>query len=136
MVQEKKMNASLSAKILKDLTMQVELVRARQEEKQAILNEFDAEKKRFFFGKISEKALAHSVKKTNEELSRLDKNINIAISQGAHLADKARSLCTAQRPFKFRATMTGLAGGKESKKSAKKKVVRKKASKKKVSRRK
>ena len=130
MVQTRKMNASMSAMLLKNLTSAVELIRARQEEKQAVLDEFDAEKKRFFFGKISERALAHSVKKTNAELKRLDSQIRTAIKQGTDLSDRSRKLCSIQNPIGFRATMTGISG------SLKKKVTKKKAVKKKVSKKK
>ena len=80
MVQTKKMNESFFAKMLKELNVAGELIRARQDEKQALLDEFDSECKRFFFGKISRKALESSVKKTNNELQRLNNEIrnNIA----------------------------------------------------------
>jgi len=113
------MNESFIAKILKDFNVAGELIRARQEEKQGLLDEFDAECKRFFFGKISEKALASSVKKTNKELQRLDKGIreNMARSRGA--GDRALKLVSAQAPVGFRATLSGISGGKKMKKSAK-----------------
>jgi hypothetical protein len=121
MVQVKKINASFSAQLLKDLTTTVELIGAREEEKQAILDEFDAEKQRYFLGKISQTALASSVKKTNAELSRLDKQTRELIKNGANLSDKTRKLCVAQAPVGYRATLTGISGG-PSKKAAKKSV--------------
>jgi hypothetical protein len=133
MVQVKKINASFSAQLLKDLTAAVELIGAREEEKQALLDEFDAEKQRYFLGKISQTALASSVKKTNVELSRLDKQTRELIKRGASLSDKARKLCTNQAPVAYRATLTGISGGdlkKQKKKVSKMASKKSKASKK------
>ncbi len=126
MVQEKKMNEEFFAKLHKEITTTGELIRARQEEKQGILDDFTAESKRFFFGKISEKALAASVKKTNAELHRLDSNIRVAISRTSSLCDNVKSLVHKQAPIAFRATISGIAGGvdKKAKKKAKKKKRR------------
>ncbi len=41
MVQTRKMNESFFVKMLKDLTVAGELIRARQDEKQSLLDEFD-----------------------------------------------------------------------------------------------
>ena len=70
MVRVKRMNESALAEELRILNVAGEIVRSRQEEKQGLLDEFDATSKRFFFGKISERALASSVKKTNNEHKR------------------------------------------------------------------
>ncbi|MFH1326906.1 MAG: hypothetical protein ABIH59_02155 [archaeon] len=132
MVQAKKMNESLFAKLQKELTIAGELIRARQEEKQGLLDEFEAESKRYFFGKISERALASSVKKTNKELKRLDGQIRANISRVRNVGDRASKLASVQAPIGYRATLTGIVGGKVKKKKVKKKkTIKKKASKKK-----
>ena len=138
MVKSKKMNEELFARLHKELTTTGELIRARQEEKQGLLDEFTAESKRFFFGKISERSLASSVKKTNKELQRLDKGIRAAISRARVLSENIKSLAAKQAPIGFRATLSGISGGKvKAKKKAKKakkkvkKKVKKKAKKKK-----
>lgn len=138
MAQTKKMNTNFFAKMHKDLTATVEKLRARQDEKQAILDQFDRESKRFFFGKISERALASSVKKTNKEISRLDKAIRDIIVQAKKISDRERTLVAAQVPISFKATLTGIAGGKKKKKIVKKikKVVKRKTVKKTVKKRK
>lgn len=130
MVQAKHMNEELFAKLQKELTTTGELIRARQEEKQGLLDEFTAESKRFFFGKISEKSLAASVKKTNNELKRLDSGIKSAMARSRDLADKIRSLTGKQVPIGFKATLSGISGGasskvknKKSKKASKKKKI-------------
>ena len=131
MVQAKKMNENFFAKLHKEITTTGELIRARQEEKQGLLDDFSDESKRFFFGKISEKSLAASVKKTNKELKRLDSNIRAAMSQTKNLCDKVKTLVTKQAPIAYKATLSGITGGKAKavKKKAKKKA--KKRSKKK-----
>lgn len=132
MVQTKKMNEVFFAKLLKEFTVAGELVRARQEEKQSLLNEFDQESKRFFFGRISERALISSVKKTNKELVRLNKEIKKNIARSRSASDRAMKLVSAQAPIGYRATLSGITGGKKKKKAVKKKkVVKKKPAKKK-----
>jgi len=130
MVQVKKMNESFFAKILKEFNVAGELVRARQEEKQGLLDDFDSECKRFFFGKISEKALASSVKKTNAELQRLDRDLRTNIAKSRRASEKATTLVLAQAPVRYRATLSGIVGG-ESKKVTRKKKKRKTPTKKK-----
>ena len=126
MVQVKMMNEEFFAKTLKEFNIAGELVRARQEEKQGLLDEFDTECKRFFFGKISEKALASSVKKTNDELARLDKEIRENMAKSRNAGDRASKLVSAQAPVGFRATLSGIIGGgqkaKKAKKSRKKRI--------------
>lgn len=132
MVRIKTMNEGYFAQLLKDFHAFGELVRARQDEKQAILSQFEEETKRFFFGKISEKALASSVKKTNKELHRLDTDIRKSIVHAKQLADKTRSFVAQQWPQSFKATLSGIATlGAKAKKKAKHKKKAKKRSKKK-----
>ena len=125
MVQVKRMNESFFAQLLKDLNVAAELIRARQEEKQGVLNEFDNECKRFFFGKISERALMSSVKKTNLELHRLDSEIRKNMARTRALSDRVSRLALAQAPVVFRATLSGIIGGSKKKKAAKKKSHKK-----------
>ena len=137
MVQTKKMNESFFAKLLKDFNVAGELIRARQDEKQGLLDEFDSECKRFFFGKISEKALASSVRKTNKELHRLDAEIRKNIASARNSADRAAKLTSAQAPHGFRATLSGITGGTKKKKVVKKRApVKKKVVKRKKTRKK
>lgn len=132
MVQTRKMNESFFVKMQKDLTTTGEWIRSRQEEKQALLNEFDQECKRFFFGKISQRALAASVKKTNAELQRLDKSIRDAIKRGRSISTREMKLVGDQAPIGYRATISGITGGTKKKKSVKKKPAKKKTVKKRV----
>jgi hypothetical protein len=131
MVQTKKMNESSFAGLLKQFNVAGELIRARQDEKQGLLNEFDSECKRFFFGKISEKALASSVRKTNGEISRLDAEIRKNITAANRLSSMSARLCSAQAPRRFRATLSGITG-EGAKKPMKKRPVKKKVVKKKA----
>ncbi len=129
MVQVKKMNESFFAKILKEFNVAGELLRARQEEKQGLLDDFDSECKRFFFGKISEKALTSSVKKTNTELQRLDRDLRTNIGRARRASERASRLVSAQAPIRYRATLSGIVGG-EMKTAKKKRKAKKKTTKK------
>ncbi len=127
MVRIKLMNEELFAKLQKDLTVAGELIRARQEEKQKLINAFDAEGKRFFFGKISQRAWQSSIKKTNLELQRLDRQRREAIKRASVLSERIRKLCSSQAPVAYRATMTGIIGGaKKAKKSKSSKAKKRK----------
>ena len=125
MVQTKKMNESFLAKLLKEFNVAGELIRARQDEKQALLDEFDSECKRFFFGKISKRALESSVKKTNSELHNLDSEIRKNITKCRRISERAEKFTSAQAPIFFKATLSGVSGG-NTKAVKKKKVAKKK----------
>jgi hypothetical protein len=120
MATTKKMNEVTFAQILKEFHAIGELLRARQNEKQAILDGFDSESKRFFFGKISEKALESSIRKTNKELGRLDREIRSNISRGRQLGKRMDSLIASQSPLTFKATLSGISSGDRKKKHKKK----------------
>jgi hypothetical protein len=135
MVKVKKMNESNFSRLHKRLTVDGELIRARQEEKQGLLDEFNQESKRYFFGKISQKALASSVQKTNKELMRLDKSIRELIAKIRSTSNQIMKLSSAQTPIGYKASLTGVKNPiikKKKKKVAKKKAVKKKTVKKKV----
>lgn len=117
MVQTKHMNEEFFSKILKEFNVAGELIRARQDEKQGLLDEFDQECKRFFFGKISKRALMSSVKKTNKELARLDKEIRNNISKARDTGERGLKLVSSQAPIGFRATLSGIIGGEKKKKT-------------------
>lgn len=120
MVKVKMMNEEFFAKTLKEFNVAGELVRSRQEEKQSLLDEFDAECKRFFFGKISRRALQSSVEKTNKELHRLDKETRENMQKAHAAGNRAMKEISAQAPVGFRATMSGITGGAKPKKHKRK----------------
>ena len=134
MAQSKKMNESFFAQLLKDFNVAGETIRARQDEKQGLLDDFTGECKRFFFGKISERALMSSTKKANAELHRLDVEIRRNITRARMLAERAARISSAQAPIGFRATLSGIAAPGNKKKPAKRKVAKKPAKKKPVAR--
>ena len=129
MVQVKKINASFYAEILKEFGAAGELIKSRQEEKQGLLDEFDQECKRYFFGKISQKGLVSSIKKTNEELKRLDTDIRESMARARRAGVKALRLISAQAPTSYKATLSGISGGGLGKKK-KKRVAKKRKAKK------
>lgn len=116
MVKVRMMNEELFAKTLKEFNVAGETVRARQEEKQGLLDDFDSECKRFFYGKISERALISSVNKTNKELHRLDSEIRFNMRKAHSAGNRAMHIISAQAPVVYRATLSGLVGGEASKK--------------------
>tara|TARA_B100000315_G_C14517985_1_gene560108 strand:- start:713 stop:1108 length:396 start_codon:yes stop_codon:yes gene_type:complete len=127
MVHVKKMNESAFAQILKEFHALGELIRARQDEKQAILDQFDSESKRFVFGKISEKALESSIRKTNKEINRLDREITKSMNRAKRLGERMAHLISAQKPLLFKATLSGISSKREAKKRrVKRKPVKKK----------
>lgn len=125
MVQVRMMNEELFSKTIKEFNVAGELVRARQEEKQGLLDEFDQECKRFFYGKISRKALQSSVDKTNKELHRLDLEIRENMTKARNAGTRAMHIASAQTPVVYRATLSGISGGGGSK-SKRRKSRRKK----------
>ena len=124
MAKTKKMDEVAFAKLVKEFNAVGELIRARQDEKQAIIDQFKSESKRFFFGRISEKTLASSVQKTNKEFRKLDTEIRRAIVRANDLATQAKRFVSAQSPKVFTAKLTGIGGG------TRKKPTRRKAAKK------
>ena len=125
MVQVRMMNEELFAKTIKEFNVTGELVRARQEEKQGLLDEFDKECKRFFYGKISRRALQSSVNKTNNELHRLDGEIRMNMGKARNSGGRAMHIVSAQVPVAYRATLSGISGGGAGK-SKRRKARRKK----------
>ncbi len=101
-VQTKKMNESSFAKIVKELNANAELIRTRQDEKQAVLNDFDKEKNRYKTGKISEKALESSVIKTNKELKKIDESVRSSMRNVNALTMQARRVVSKQSPKTMR----------------------------------
>jgi hypothetical protein len=131
MAQTKKMNEQSFAKLVKEFHAVGELIRARQEEKQSIIDEFESEKDRYSAGKLSKKALESSVAKTNKEFLRLDKEIRKQIARANALGNMAKSLASQQAPKVFRAKTSGIFLLVKKVKKAKRKVAQKKKVKKK-----
>lgn len=116
-VKTKKMMEPAFAKVIKEITANAELIRTRQDEKQAVLNEFDKEKKRYKTGKISAQALRSSTIKTNKELGKIDDSIRSAIKKVGNLTIGARKFAVKQSPK----TVTVKSGIVAKRKKAKKK---------------
>lgn len=127
MARTKKMDESSFAQLVKEFHAVGELIRARQDEKQAIMDGFDSESKRFFFGKISEKALASSVQKTSKELQKLDAEIRSAIKKASAIGAQAQSFAQKQSPNAFKVTLSGIKAAASKKKKTVKKAAKKKA---------
>lgn len=118
MANEKKMDESAYGSLVKEVTAVGELLRTHQDEKQAVMDEFDKEKIRFRQGKISKKAVLSSVKKVNKELASLDRAIRKDIAGVAKIANQIRHFTSKQSPRSLRAKLSGVHSGGHS--SAKK----------------
>ena len=134
MVQSKKINMSTFAGILEKVNSQGELIRSKQDQKQAVIDQFEREKQRYRKGKISQAALASSVRITNNQLIRLDKNIRETIAKHNRLSESSRKMVSNQSPKVFRAHLFGIRGNKKS--SSKKKRGKRTSRSKKAPRRK
>jgi len=119
------MNESAFAKILRTVNVEGESIRADQDEKEALMKEFDREQRRYKSGKISRKTLAVSARKTNKNLVKLDKEIRRSISRIGSLTAQARKFASRQAPKPVRAKMTGVRPS-SKKKRHKRKPARKK----------
>jgi hypothetical protein len=131
MAKSKKMNELRFAKLQKELSAVGEDILTKQDEKQAVMNDFDTERARFLKGKISEDTLASSSKKTNNELLRLDKGIRENIVKISKISASIKEFVGMQSPKVFRASVKGIKmASNAGKKSAPKKASHKKAAKK------
>ena len=129
MAQAKMMNETAFEKLTKEFGALGELIRTRQDEKQSVMDEFDKEKDRYKKGRISENTFASSVRKTNAELIRIDKNIRMVIQKALKLSSNMSDFLRRQEPKVFRVHESGIKmqGGN---KSVKKKPMKKKMNKK------
>ena len=104
----KKMDEGAFADKVDELNATGEMIRTKQEEKQAVMNEFEREKSRKKKGDISEKTLETSVKMTNEELSKIDKDIKKEVEKVEKTATIVKKIVEKQKPSKFKATESGV----------------------------
>lgn len=121
MAKTKKMNEASFAKLVKELNALGELIRTRQDEKQAVINEFEKERKRFRAGNISKATMTSSIRKTNAEFLRLNKDIRRQIQKSNKIATNVKAFCSKQAPIVFNASLTGVNIKKTSKKAKKRK---------------
>lgn len=106
-VQTKKLDESRLAFLIKELHSSGELIRVRQEEKQSIIDEYNSESKRFFLGKLSERTVKSSIKKTRDEIKRIDSEIRNIIKQASKKIDEINKLILFQKPHRFKINYSG-----------------------------
>lgn len=104
----KKLNESKLASIIKELHSFGELVRARQEEKQSVINEFNSEDRRFLVGKLSQRTVKSSIRKTGAELRRLNQEIRDTMKDSKKKLKEIDELISAQSPKRFRVSLSGV----------------------------
>ena len=112
----KKLDESKLASVIKELHSLGELIRARQEEKQSIIDEFNSEDRRFLVGKLSSRTIKASIQKTKEELKRLDDEIRQTIKNSQKRLNELDKLISSQNPKRFSVNLSGIKevkGGKE-----------------------
>ena len=105
---EKKMNEVRYEDIVKELSAAGELLRAHQNEKQSVMNDFDSERKRYHTGVISRTALASSVPMVRKMLRDLDKAIKQDIRNIHKIAVKTQKFANRQAPKAFHVTPSGI----------------------------
>jgi len=126
MAKEKRMNQTDFEKIAKDLTAFAEIIRAKQDQKQTMINDFAKERKRYHSGKISKKALAASVPRVRKDLQQLNNEIKKNIKNLHKVAEKTKKFAMRQSPKNFRVSLTNIkAASKKRKKSKPKKRTKK-----------
>jgi len=108
MVEIKKVDNVKLSSLIREFNFLAELIRARQDEKQAVLDDFDSESKRYFFGKVSKNTLKSSASKTNKEISRLDKDIKKCISKAKKISNESMKMILNQTYKKVSATEKGI----------------------------
>jgi len=108
MAKEKKMDQIGFEKIVKEFSSYAELVRAKQREKQAVMDGFDKEVRLYRRGKISRDALSAAVPRMNNEINKLDKSIKKHIANVDKTAKTLIAFSDKQAPNKFKATMLGV----------------------------
>lgn len=124
MAQSKKMKETGFEKLVKEANAVGELIRTFQDEKQAVIDDFAKEKKRFSNGKISKTALQSSAKKSNKELAKLDEKIRASIRTVNKLTIQMKKFASNQAPRVIR--MKVASGGKKKSAPAKRKPAKKK----------
>jgi hypothetical protein len=99
-------------KIVKDLTVYAEVILAKKNQKQAVIDAFGKERKRFKAGKISKAGLRASVPRTKKELDKLDKSIRVNIQRLNSTAIKVKKFAAKQAPKKEKVSASGITGSK------------------------
>jgi hypothetical protein len=133
MAKSKKMKESAFGKIIREINAVGEEIRTHQDEKQAVVNDFEKQKRRYKQGRVSENAMVSSAKKSNAELKVLDNDIKKNINRIKALTARARDFAARQKPKPIRVKAPKAPGGR--KKKAKKKTARRKPARKKSSKR-
>jgi Trp operon repressor len=104
----KKLDESNLSFSVKEMHSLAELILTRQEEKQALIDEFNSESRRFLIGKLSKKTVDSSVRKTKTEIERLDADIKDSIKDAKKFLKKIEKQLSNQVPKKFKIDSSGI----------------------------
>lgn len=125
MAKSKKLDLRSYTNVINNLTANGEMIRTRQDEKQAAMDDFDKERNLYHAGKISESSVRNSSRKVNAELKKLNKGIGNSMSNIRTVSKQLLALTSRQRPINFSASVSGIkkprSGKKKGKSSMKKK---------------
>ena len=86
----------------------IEHIRTKQEEKQAVLNEYEKQHSRYADGRISKRAYNISVNKNRALLSSIDTQIKSSINISKKSLQSALKITSKQVPVHFNVSMDGL----------------------------
>lgn len=94
--------------LLSKVVAKIELIRSKQEEREAIIESFEKEHKRFLKGELSKRAYQAALTKQRKMLAELDKDIRRSIRSVNLNLGKIRKSVSSQTPSKVSFDLTGL----------------------------
>ena len=105
----------------------IENIRTKQEQKQAVLDEYSKQHRRYADGKISRRAYEAAMRKNKALLSSIDSQIKSSINSTKRALQSSLKITSRQVPVSFKVSMDGLTKpAKRVLSSLKNKVTRKK----------
>lgn len=108
MVQIKKAPISKFEEHIKKSIADLELIKSKQEQKQAVLDEYEKQHKRYADGRISRRAYQIAVNKNRALLSSLDSQIKGSINTSKRALQNALRITAQQAPARFNVSLEGL----------------------------
>lgn len=96
------------SELVKDYQSLSSKVHVLQARKQSILNDYLEESKRYFFGDLSKLTMKSSMKKTNDHVKKIDKEIDRLVIQAEKIVQKTLAMLKADSAAPHKATLTGV----------------------------
>ena len=108
MPQIKKAPVTKFEEYIKKAISNVEHIRTKQEEKQAVLDEYEKQHRRYSEGRISRRAYQIAINKNKALLKSLDTSIKRSIGSSKNALQSALKIASQQAPASFKVSMVGL----------------------------